>query len=202
MNIFDWETFLRQESQKAIAEYREKKSSGVEGCWRAIELAPELLESEWLGLPGASEEQIIAAETRLGITLPPSYRTFLKVTNGWLDFPDNLRLRSTEEIEWFCTENQEWIDDWTVVDISVSDDKYFVYNNDKIKRSMLVRGEYMQTALQISDEKDGTVALLNPKVIYQNEWEAWILSNHYAGAYRCRSFLDMWTTLGMTESWL
>lgn len=33
-------------------------------------------------LPGASEAEIIAAELRLGVRFPPSYRAFLAVTNG------------------------------------------------------------------------------------------------------------------------
>src|SRR5437764_10786174 len=37
-----------------------------------------------LGFPGATDEQLRATETRLGITLPPSYSEFLKATNGLL----------------------------------------------------------------------------------------------------------------------
>ncbi|MFF2406007.1 SMI1/KNR4 family protein [Streptomyces sp. NPDC058092] len=36
-----------------------------------------------LALPAATEEQIVALEQRLGLVLPPSYRTFLRVSNGW-----------------------------------------------------------------------------------------------------------------------
>ncbi|MFB7184542.1 SMI1/KNR4 family protein [Streptomyces sp. NPDC056230] len=36
-----------------------------------------------LGFPAATEEQIVALEQRLGLVLPPSYRTFLQVSNGW-----------------------------------------------------------------------------------------------------------------------
>ncbi|MFF2327712.1 MULTISPECIES: SMI1/KNR4 family protein [unclassified Streptomyces] len=36
-----------------------------------------------LGLPPAGEEQIAALEQRLGLALPPSYRSFLHVSNGW-----------------------------------------------------------------------------------------------------------------------
>lgn len=37
----------------------------------------------WLGFPGASEERIAALEERLGRRLPPSYREFLAVSDGW-----------------------------------------------------------------------------------------------------------------------
>jgi len=39
--------------------------------------------SGWLGFPGATEAETAAAEAHLGVTLPPSYRAFLRVSNGW-----------------------------------------------------------------------------------------------------------------------
>lgn len=39
--------------------------------------------SRWLGLPPADEERVAAAEARLGRRLPPSYREFLMVSDGW-----------------------------------------------------------------------------------------------------------------------
>jgi hypothetical protein len=47
------------------------------------ELTLEVTGSGWMGYPGAKEEEIAAAEARLGLTFPPSYRGFLKITNGW-----------------------------------------------------------------------------------------------------------------------
>jgi hypothetical protein len=39
--------------------------------------------ARWLGFEGVTEQQLAAAEARLGVTLPPSYRAFLRTTNGW-----------------------------------------------------------------------------------------------------------------------
>ncbi|MEF3113699.1 SMI1/KNR4 family protein [Streptomyces chrestomyceticus] len=39
--------------------------------------------ARWLGFPPASEERIAAMEERLGRRMPPSYREFLKVSDGW-----------------------------------------------------------------------------------------------------------------------
>ncbi|UUU29906.1 SMI1/KNR4 family protein [Streptomyces sp. CA-210063] len=39
--------------------------------------------ARWLGFPPASEEGIAALEERLGRRMPPSYREFLKVSDGW-----------------------------------------------------------------------------------------------------------------------
>ncbi|MEU9401203.1 SMI1/KNR4 family protein [Streptomyces sp. NPDC048242] len=43
----------------------------------------EAVRARWLGFPPASEERIRALEERIGHRLPPSYRTFLAVTDGW-----------------------------------------------------------------------------------------------------------------------
>ncbi|MFD7527257.1 SMI1/KNR4 family protein [Streptomyces sp. NPDC059849] len=40
-------------------------------------------QARWLGFPPASEERIAAMEERLGRRMPPSYREFLKVSDGW-----------------------------------------------------------------------------------------------------------------------
>src|SRR6266545_4801296 len=46
-------------------------------------LPAEVIQSGWLGAPGATDEELRRAEARLGANLPPSYRSFLKVSNGW-----------------------------------------------------------------------------------------------------------------------
>ncbi len=40
-------------------------------------------EARWLGMPPATEEQIQEAEQRLGLALPSSYKSFLRVANGF-----------------------------------------------------------------------------------------------------------------------
>ncbi|KYC37629.1 hypothetical protein WA1_39900 [Scytonema hofmannii PCC 7110] len=204
MKAFDWEIFLKQESQKIIADYKEKKSKGKGGDWSFIELASETIESEWLGYPGATEEQIVAAETRLGIILPPSYRMFLTVTNGWPALPGPQKLYSTEEINWFCAENQDWIDEWTTalkLLPPITDEQYFVYEKNYFWNQP-IRTEYMQTSLQISDEEDASVVLLNPQVTHNYEWEAWLLISGRASILRCRSFQELIQTMGMVNPWL
>ena len=41
----------------------------------------DVIKSGWMGYTGATADQIIAAEIRIGGCLPPSYREFLKVSN-------------------------------------------------------------------------------------------------------------------------
>jgi hypothetical protein len=62
MNTFNWETFLRRWSQELLKSVNNDQQ----------QLSPEVIQTGWLGYPGATEEQIVCAETRLGTTLPPS----------------------------------------------------------------------------------------------------------------------------------
>ncbi len=82
---------------------------------------------------------------------------------------------------------------------AVSDEEYFVYGQNWGYWTQAIRTEYMQTALQISDDCDGDVVLLNPKIIHNGEWEAWVLSCAFAGVNRCRSFQEMLQTVGMVN---
>ncbi|MET7480138.1 SMI1/KNR4 family protein [Streptomyces sp. NPDC005648] len=64
--IDDWQSFLARWSQE----------------WADAQ-DEEPLRPRWLGFPPASEERIRALEERLGLRLPPSYRSFLAATDGW-----------------------------------------------------------------------------------------------------------------------
>ena len=160
----------------------------------AEQLPTDVAASGWLGYPAATEAQLRAAEARLGAPLPPSYRTFLEVSNGWrhLDYFYG-RLWSAEEIDWFRVRNQDWIDAWTEPwrDMApIPDDAYFVY--DDRQDPAAVRVEYMPSLLEISEVGDSVILLLNPRVVFPDgEWEAWDLGNWYPGVYRYRSFWEL-----------
>lgn len=204
MKKLNWQEFLAQESRKTIDVYQQVKSKKQQAFWAwYFELPSEVISSEWLGFPGASESQIVATEARLGLTLPSSYRDFLKVTNGWHRFPGILRLRFIEEIDWFCVENQDWIDEWISIfqNEKNTNEEYFIYRQNGDPWEQAIRTEYMQTALQISEEDDGDVVLLNPQVIHDDEWEAWILSSGRGGANRFPSFQEMLQTIGLVDPW-
>ena len=97
MPSFPWTDLLEQWSAEIIrsGEYED-------------ELTPEVTGSGWLGYPGATEEEIAAAEARLGVTFPPSYREFLLVTNGWRMTTDFIRrLRPLDELQGFAAEHQD-----------------------------------------------------------------------------------------------
>ena len=155
--------------------------------------------SGWLGLPAATEEQIAHAEARLGTTLPPSYRAFLRVSNGWPHTGTLVgRIYRVEEIGWFGERHRDWIDAWMSGAESqgpnppVPDEKYFVYG--KAQNTVHMRPEYLDGALEVSEAFDGGIYLLNPQVVTPaGEWEAWFFANWLPGAIRHRTFWDMMT---------
>jgi len=165
MGAFDWRGFLEQWSKELL------RDPGV-----VAGLPDDVIASGWLGYPSATEEQIVEVEDHLGVTFPPSYRAFLRVSNGWRRLTPFIdRLWSTEDIEWFSVRNQEWIDISNEDAVSVSDEEYFVYGEEQTPITM--RDDYMRTALEISDVGDSAVYLLNPQVVTEDgEWEAWFLA--------------------------
>ena len=148
-----------------------------------------------LGSPGVAEAELLVAEARLGCRLPPSYREFLKCTNGLRQPLEFVPARggdfwSAEGIDWFRVRNQEWIDAWTSDLFVIPDELYFVYGPEQ--DTINLRREYLEYTLEISTRGDSSVYLLNPKIVGANgEWEAWFFANWSPGAYRYQSFAKM-----------
>ena len=185
-NSFDWNSFLKKYSRELLERMEDTDFASVPS---------EMIEAVWLGYPRATNEEISAAENRLGLTLPPSYKSFLTITNGWWMF-DSLfgGLRPVQEVERLATENQELIDDWNKgwemgdESISVSDEEYFNYE----EHADSYRNEYLPTTLAIGGEEGKGLILLNPQIIFDDgEWEAWEFATWYPGAVRYPSFLEI-----------
>lgn len=199
MSSFDWQGFLKTWSQDYLT-YAQKLDH----------LDADVVESEWLGFPGASEVQIAAVEARLSIRLPTSYREFLKVSNGWRQTtPFIYRVLAIEEVEWFAIRHADWIASFkqkfsacqplTPVDnlsngasrgYSISDAEYFVYGQEQ--DCSKIRVEYLSACLGISEKGESSIYLLNPRVLnHQQEWEAWFFGDWLPGADRYPSFQSM-----------
>ena len=56
--------------------------AGVEARSKFYAADEDIEDKQQLG-PPASEEQIAKLEQKIGIALPPSYRAFLTIHNGW-----------------------------------------------------------------------------------------------------------------------
>lgn len=72
-NSFDWNLFLSQLSHDLLERLEDIELAS---------LSPETVEMRWLGYEGATDVEISDAEIYLEVTFPPSYRSFLVVSNG------------------------------------------------------------------------------------------------------------------------
>lgn len=182
MNEPMWKAFLTEYNRELLS-YEQ-----------VVEHLPrELIKAGQLGYPGASEAEVVKLEKRLATHLPPSYRAFLKASNGWR-FPSIsiFDLLPAAKVAWFREQNQDWIDAYVGPSAElppISDKEYFVYGAKQDCGKF--RTEYLQTALQVSDVGDGAVVLLNPMVVTpEGEWETWFFANWLPGAFRYRSFAE------------
>ncbi|AZM49804.1 SMI1/KNR4 family protein [Streptomyces sp. WAC 06738] len=88
---FDWHGFLGRWQEEWVPRADEQEDEGGEGARFA------------LGRAGAAEAVIVAAEERLGLRLPESYREFLAVSDGWhVDETAGVhQLGGAADIDWF-----------------------------------------------------------------------------------------------------
>ena len=76
--------------RQALGEFRNTQSALMRAApYRDTGLVPN---------PAAAEAQIAAAEARLGHRLPPSYREFLELHNGWPRFFEGASMLSASEL--------------------------------------------------------------------------------------------------------
>jgi hypothetical protein len=180
MPDYDWRPFLEKWSKAVLA------SEDVP----YYNLPPSAINSEWLGYPGASEDEIAAVEKRLGRTLPPSYRSFLKASNGWMQtghFIDDLW--PVDQLEWHRNFDPQSIAIWSESD-SWDDLPYERRGSYRIAEVRDFKS--LASTLQISDRGDAAILLLNPeRVGADGEWEAWFMASWIPGAYRFPSFWEM-----------
>ncbi|MER7336938.1 SMI1/KNR4 family protein [Streptomyces sp. NPDC000075] len=165
MKIHEWEPFLRTWSAERDA------------ARRAEEPAQPTL--GWLGFDPAPQERIAALETRLGAVLPPSYRAFLEVTDGWRwagEFVELLspadRVGPVRELTAFLHEDLTM---WEREDLDADLDEE---DEDEEEEEGEEQAEYQSArwnrAVQISLTGDQTWLLLDPgDVDGDGEWAAY-----------------------------
>jgi hypothetical protein len=132
----EWQEFLRSYSADYLRVATAAELARLDEAQR---------EDQWLGYAPASEEAVRAAEERLGVQLPPSYRNFLLASNGWRAIDCLLyELVKVEEIGWFRdVEAELWLDwsqfgdtadqgDRSVLVSGPADGDYWVLDGDNI----------------------------------------------------------------------
>jgi hypothetical protein len=185
----DWQSFLKKWSDDVI----HLIDSNHLGQY--VPQHMEALKTGYLGFPGANALEIDAAEKKLGLRLPPSYKAFLRVSNGWrqvaMDAEDGF-LYSVNQIGWFRELQPQSLRAWLsgTGSLDASDEQYFVYGAKQ--DSVHLRDSYLKDCLAISSQIDSAIYLLNPHVVDSNgEWEAWFFGYKLPGANRYQSFQEM-----------
>ncbi len=155
--VFTWRPWLKELSEFRLAD--PKLSAG---------LPEQKVKMQWLGAPGASEQELEELERRLGRRLPPSYRSFLVESNGFEPWTSLLqRLYAANEVDWFRVRNSSWADAYRDT-----------YPN-------------LGSCLQVSDAGDSAVILLNPDVTAPDgEWQTYFFANWIPGARTYSSFRE------------
>ncbi len=94
----------------------------------ARHVSPPPDSSDWLGFEPATEHDIETLEARLGLILPPSYRSFLLTTNGWRVTSHAIyRVRPAAEVDFFRVENEQWVELYAESGWEVDDLEYYCY---------------------------------------------------------------------------
>ena len=161
-------------------------------------ISDDLRESGWLGYPPCKEDEILAAEKRLGVTLPSSLRQFYSLTNGWRNinsFVDSILPiekidflpKVDPELTQVVNSSAQFAKDYAkMTGIEVKEDPEYI--NEQITR--VVR------SIVLSTEGDATTTLIDPQSdVGGGEWDvgSWASWNP---AMRW-SNTDWWTYLSM-----
>lgn len=148
---FDWRSFLLRWSGEWADSLPADEARGEddEAAWQA----------RWLGFQPASEERIAAVEERLGRRMPPSYREFLKVSDGW---------RHAGGFVWLLagTEGARWHDNESGLA-----DLFEEYLDEDAGPEERREADLWRRGLQLDVESDITHVLMDPEDVDEDgEW--------------------------------
>ncbi|MEU1791200.1 SMI1/KNR4 family protein [Streptomyces sparsogenes] len=185
MNREQWRPFLQQWSEEWIDSHDPEKDG---------ELDEAVVRDRWLGFAPASEEEIAAAEARLGRTLPPSLREFLAVTNGWRDAGCFIyRLAGTAELEWLADTDRSYLIE--IYDELAEDDTEDDTDGEEEEENadVINEAEVLRRSLLVSLEGDAADVFLDPEDVNERgEWTAyWLASWSGEGLEPFDSFYEL-----------
>lgn len=151
----------------------------------------EVIESGWTGSEPVAENELRDLERRIGRNLPPSYRSFLKTTNGYVGGGSVRRIRPAREVKPFVDDEAEWVDIWLETageGTSLSVGEHTASRGQDVVNA---RWQLLSDTIQVSDTDDGAVYLLCPTIVEDGEWEAWLFATWLPGAARFSSWWDL-----------
>ncbi|PPS70654.1 MULTISPECIES: SMI1/KNR4 family protein [Streptomyces] len=150
-SVCDWRSFLLRWSGEWADSLPEDETRGADD-----EAARQ---ARWLGFPPASEERIAAMEERLGRPMPPSYREFLAVTDGWRHAGGFVwLLAGTESARWHANASG----------LAYTFDEYLDEDAGPEERR---EADIWRRGLQLDVESDATYVLMDPEEVDEDgEW--------------------------------
>lgn len=170
MEILGWGPFLERWNAEWVAApstRKEAEEDGEEGRFA------EMVEAG-LGFPPVDEERIAALERRLGATLPPSYRSFLAASDGWLRAGSGVYLMGR-------VDGVHWHGDPMGFQATYEEG----LNEHSTEGDIVMAGMWSR-ALQLSLDSDMTDLLLDPgDVNAEGEWALYVYKG-WSGEYPTR----------------
>ncbi|MFJ8109906.1 SMI1/KNR4 family protein [Streptomyces sp. NPDC096132] len=152
---FDWREFLGRWSGEWADAWEPERSRG--------ELDEVSRRERWLGFEGAGSARTAAAEERLGCRLPPSYRAFVEVSDGW---------RYAGGFVWVLagTEQARWHEDAAGLAQAEREE----LTEDSTPEEVLRAGMW-ERSLRLDVESDATYVLMDPGDIDESgEWAVYV----------------------------
>lgn len=176
---FAWSSVLRQWSRELCAD---------EGFILTQDDA--VIESGWTGTEPVNERELQDLELRLGRHLPPSYRSFLQTTDGYVGGGTVPRSLPARDVDLFVRQEPDWVATWIEsAELSPTVAEHVATRGQDVLNA---RWELLTGAIQVSEVYDGAVYLLCPNITDdEGEWESWIFATWLPGAERFASWWDL-----------
>lgn len=150
-----WQRYLAEYSADVLRTASDDQLAGISDAQR---------EAGWLGFDGADAERLALLEQRLGTELPPSYRSFLATSDGWVNISAFMwTMRTTSDVNWLRDADPDLCD---------------ILRESPASQEVLLADR----ALLISGDGDVQYWLLDPgDVSPDGEWAAYIWASWYPG---------------------
>lgn len=177
-----WTELLEDYKNKVVNEEDKENYDISEHVIKSEKLAA-ISENDDVTGEGATDEAIAATEARLGLELPPSYKEFLKYSNGllWRENPlhllpvediDFLRHLDPDSYDFLKGEGMEFMEDLEP-DFSMNCEELEDVEDRTVFPTLVIPDA--DSLIQISINDYYTI-VMNPKRTYGKEWEVYNLT--------------------------
>jgi hypothetical protein len=178
----------RIEGERRLMEYRERIKKLVEISRINLEYDDISLMRDSLRYPPASEMDIQLVESRLGVRLPPSYREFLSISNGWL-IENNPSLLPVEKVGLLREIDSKYVQEYLEDEYLLETTEFVVTSEPLgegesfVTRNLDVPTACLNDAIAIGvDDREKAFLLLDPTTVDdRGEWRAfWLFRYEFA----------------------